>query len=291
MRHFLICISLLALSACNLGPEFDNRGFGYVSYLTTERQPRLMLRKVGVIDGRPAAAVRFEGLYDGTLIDDMETVINPVTEITVRDDGAQMALWMVRVPPSTQSELRIYDVDSDREIFRMNAPEASGDAALACDLRSLQMESIRNRLRDRGIDPDVPFDLEFVAPPGTGATPAQMTPLGWTGDNEYAIELLAVVIAEISRGGTLLATLNIFQRDLYITYELGRRFPTCLTERPTIKENRRPYAESFIFQDPGRLPRILIDRQTLFRFPTDRLDGARHLLIPGNQISFVGPFR
>ena len=244
-----------------------------------------------MVDGRPDAAVRFEGLFDGTLIDDIETFDDPLTEISVRDDGAQTALWMARGPTGREGQLRIYNVSNNREIFRMDAPEASGDAALACDLAALQGESIRNRMRDRGLDPDVPFELEFVAPPGTGATPAEMTPLGWTAENEFAVELLAVVVAEISRGGVLLATLNVFQRDLYISYELGRRFPTCSTVRPEVKTNRSPYVGSSIFRDPGRDPRILIDGQTLHRFPTDRLDEARHLRIPGEGIRFFGPFR
>lgn len=287
-RIFSSLAALLIVSSCGISEFFENRDYGYVNWVNSGGLARNELVKVTIIRDRDESPVRFEGVFETILSNDLAFGEYLVGDIQVRDDGVQV---YTEFEKSGGGIVRLYNVRSDRELMDLNAGNFGRDVALSCDLETILAESITTGLQARGIDPSVPYTITFLPVADDSRAVGGFEPLGWTPTNQFAVQGNPLVIGQVSRGGTTLVDLPLQAGLLYISYDVGTTFSTCLIAEPEIKPNRAPYADSTILREPGRSELIVLGGEFLYAFPADAPSRPRPLPMRHPSSTFVGPYR
>lgn len=290
MRNFILFLGLLVLPGCpELNAAFQDRGFGFLTYSSGGPSPVRIIRKVGLVEGRPGSAVRYEGILEATLVDDIAFVDGLALErVRVRGDGAQVFFYFQSRDDTAESIVRVFDIRSDQLILDVDARRFAEDAFSVCDYETILAERLPDQLRFHGIDPDIPFDVEYSLPPRSEARRRNIFPVGWTPDGRVAIAGGTIVRARISRDGEFLRNLDNVVGGLYLKYAFGSRVPDCSTEEPGVVSFRVRLPAGNVVSEIGERPRIEIGGETLYAFPTDRPDDARPLNIPTTRPFLFG---
>ena len=293
MQRLIPLLCLLLLPGCpELRTAVEGRGVGYLLYSTEGSNPMRVIRKVGLIERRPGAAVRYEGILEDILLDDIPLVDGLVMErARARGDGQQVFFYFQSRADDADAIVRVFDVRSSELLLDVNARRFAEDAFAACDVETPLADILPEQIRFRGIDTDIPYDVEYEIPPRSEVRRRNIFPSAWTTDGSFVAVGAVPVRARVSRDGVFLTALDNVVGNFYLSYAFGVRRPVCATEEPDIGDFSILSPAASVARDIGERPRIVIGDDTLYAFPTDRLDDARPLNIPDTSGFFIGFFR